>query len=161
MKPYEIYKRYENEIVVDEKLLKVSSNIYKDLGEKLNKTYKVVYLMMKRVYDKEIASNNGADSETSKCNVEEKTFATNNRSDIKEKSIMDSSNANPIESYTAEFQNTSIFEIESRNELHRNKLVTKNCVKTGWTTKLATFLFTETSLRTTRSGFITFQATKN
>lgn len=147
LNPEQLYKRFMTTIVIHNDLIHCSSNFFKELGLKLNKTNKAVYLMLKRIHDKNIASTSKSVNvefaqsycsdynETPECKVVEEKFCT-----VKE----EKRDSDAIEPYRGEFPNAEIFEIDSRNEKHRNNIVTRSYVKSGWTSKLAAFLFNET-----------------
>lgn len=168
MKPEDIYDLYLDEIVVDNKLTQSTSDIFKLLGRKLNKTHKAAYMLMKRVHDKADANvqttyNSNGGENVGECGENFGDHEKPPTSDLRcneaaEKHNKNSSRhhscnetnvnaANPkkivIDSYSGQFPNAGIFAIESRRERHRQGTVARNCVKSGWTSKLAALLFKE------------------
>lgn len=59
LNPEDIYERYLDEIVIENKLAPSTSNIFTALAEELQKSRKAAYMLMKRVHDKR---NNDADT---------------------------------------------------------------------------------------------------
>lgn len=150
MKPVDIYEHYLAEIVIDDKLAHWNSDIFKVLGEKLGKTQKAAYMLMKRVYDKNI-ENADANEQDYIATERDENVVDPRRTRLKESpaSNMDEAanqTSNAIHSYSGQFSNDGIFVVECRSHKHRKETVTRKCVQSGWTSKLTTLLFKETDI---------------
>lgn len=166
----DIYDLYLDEIVIQNSLAESKSGIYKKLGEKSGRTAKAAYMLMKRMHAKKRASAStsaqadyiATDGSKRVVKLEnaamekspdfyapsasENDRAPSDHTDIAEGVETAKSKSIASDSYSGQFPNAGIFEIETRTEKHRQNKVVKNCVKAGWTSKLATLLFKETEI---------------
>lgn len=151
LKPNEIYNKHLDKLVVDNELVSRSADIFKTLATKLGKTYKAVYIQMQRIHTKNVLlQRNGGIDETQCISSQENTDEPEcNLSDVVDEKITQNSvipEKSNSRSFSKEFENQGIFEVELRSEKHRSKNIMRKAVKTGWTTKLAVFLWKELSL---------------
>lgn len=125
-----------------------NSQIIKMLAEKMDKSQKAVYLLVKRKFFKSPADedNDVADSVASKKTsvVEEENSLSKTDQSGSERDM----SAVDVQSFsgTYELENGEIFEIEPTKVKHRNKEIIKAFVTPGWASKLTMFLYMKTNL---------------
>lgn len=143
----DIYEHYSDELVIDNQFAHWKSDIFRVVGEKLGKTQKAAYMLLKRVHDKK---NEDAEQDyiaTDRVeNVVDPIRTTLKKSAASKMDEAANPKSDAIHSYSGQFSNNGIFEIECRNYKHRKGIITKKCVQSGWTSKLTTLLFKETDL---------------
>lgn len=134
----DIWNQYENELAVKGKILSTSSEIMKTIAQKMGKTTKAAYLMLKRKYEK-----------THPEKKVDKVPAGDEIAKIVDDQLQNFiERAISVESFSKTFtiEESIIFETETRKTKHRNRETEKVYVKPGWTSKLALFLWKETNL---------------
>lgn len=144
---HDIYDEYRHKLLFGGKIVSIKDEIFTELSQKMKRTKEAVYLAMKRVHSAKIGST------TEIVDAENVVVPRNDA--LRSKSAFDNSDDNNgnsdtasvdaivKESYSEVFENAGIFETEYRSEKMRDKKITKLCVKSGWTSKLAVLLYTK------------------
>lgn len=127
----DIWNEYGDNILFDGSVLPASSAIMKEIAQKMGKTPKAVQLLLRKKYAaSEEERENGKEDENEKEN-EKQTLGDNTLDYFSEKFHK---------------EGTDIFEVEERRTKHRDKIVYRQVLKIGWTSKLAQFLWEKTKL---------------
>lgn len=94
---------------------------------------------IKQSYEEEIAANDQSDNKETDETIREKDRSTDPHEIVPE---------NVTESFSGQFdmKDDIIFKIVRQSTKHRNKIIEKDMVESGWTSKLAIFLFENTKV---------------
>lgn len=149
LSPRELYDKYQHEILINGKMIATRSIIFDKLGEKLDKSSKAVYLMLKRAHESSSISQKieiTAKNDESPQSVAPQAETVSSQGVAKSTKEGHGEDISATKSYSKVFDNACIFQTENRSEKHRNKMLSKSCVKSGWTSKLAALLYKELDL---------------
>lgn len=138
----DILKKYGDELSFNGKILPSSSEIIKEIVRKMGKKPKAVQLSLQRKYNKIHPKKEIHDEEKKSPNGDECVTDANDSP----LNLIEGETCTKSFSKSFNIGAVAIFEIESRTVKHRKNEVNRMAVKTGWTSKLALFLWKETKL---------------
>lgn len=138
----DVWKEYGDELSFKGKILPSSSEIIKEIARKMGKEPKAAQLSIQRKYNKIHPKKEIHDAEEESPNGDEGATDANDSP----QNLIEGETCAKSFSKSFNIETAAIFEIESRRVKHRKNEVNRMAVKTGWTSKLALFLWKETKL---------------
>lgn len=144
----QIWNRYKDNVIIDGKLVLANSEAIKEIAERTKKTQKAVRLLLQRKFK---ATTSDDLKKKEKRNLRDETSVVKADELDRDTQNVDKSHPPPDKiteslSQTYDISAESIFEIETRQRMHRGKSVKSRLVKFGWSGPLTAFLWKKTDL---------------